>query len=121
VSIFVRGGFNRTEAIALTTGWMVPILVVSRRLGNRSGPEIGMWEVLFPRRHFRERRLWMVSVLPGQCKPTVGRMFNPTVGVCQSGRTERQADFDGLGSKENSPGMLGTSLSTLESIVPLKS
>jgi len=50
-----------------------------------------------------------------------GWIFNPTVGVCQSGRPGQQADFDGLGSKENSPGMLGTNLSRLESSVPLKS
>ena len=49
------------------------------------------------------------------------RMFNPTVEVSQSGRPEQQADFDGLGSKENSPGMSGTNLSRLESSVPLKS
>jgi hypothetical protein len=47
-------------------------------------------------------------------------MFNPRVEVCQSGQTERQANFDGLGSKENSPGMLRTNLSRLESSVPLK-
>ena len=80
--------------------------------------QVGLWEAS---PDFIERRLWMVSVLPGRRKPTRGRTFNPRVGVCQSGRIERQADFDGLGSKENSPGMLGTSLSTLESIVPLKS
>ena len=50
-----------------------------------------------------------------------GWIFNPTVGVCQSGRPGQQADFDGLGSKENSPGMSGTNLSRLESSVPLKS
>ena len=48
-------------------------------------------------------------------------MFNPTVGVCQSGRREQQADCDGSGSKESSLGMLGTNLSGLESSVPLKS
>ncbi len=48
-------------------------------------------------------------------------MFNPTVGACQSERPEQQADFDGLGSKENSPGMLGTNLSRPESGVPPKS
>src|ERR1700680_2219681 len=57
----------------------------------------------------------------GRLETAGGWMFNPTVGVCQSGRPEQQADFDGLGSKENTPGMLGTSLSRLESSVPLKS
>jgi len=52
-------------------------------------------------------------------------MFNPTVEVSQSGRPEQQADFDGLGTKENSPGMSGTNLSRLESnrpseIMPLR-
>jgi hypothetical protein len=50
-----------------------------------------------------------------------GLTFNLTVGACQSGRTGQPVDFDGLGSKENSPGMLGTNLSRLESIFPLKS
>jgi hypothetical protein len=50
-----------------------------------------------------------------------GWMFNPTAGVCQSGQPEQQADFGGLGSKENSLGMLGTNLARLESSVPLKS
>lgn len=62
-----------------------------------------------------------LSVLASDWKQQEDVTFNPTVAVCQSGRTEQQADFDGLGSKENSPGMLGTSLSTLESSVLLKS
>jgi hypothetical protein len=48
-------------------------------------------------------------------------MFSPTIGVCQSEPTVPQADFDGSDSKENSPGMLGTNLSRLESSAPLKS
>jgi hypothetical protein len=56
-----------------------------------------------------------------QLEAARGWMFNPTVGVCQSGRTEQLPDFDGSGSKENNPGMLGTNLSRLESIIPPKS
>jgi hypothetical protein len=65
----------------------------------------------FSRSESKPRKWWTRKLRergsrPENCQPMQTNRrtdVQSTVGVCQSGLTEQRVDFDGLGSKENSP------------------